>query len=63
VLPSRATQPAGLPGITLSLVFNTLGPALSVRMPSVRRPDSQPGCLRRPPSGLRTGRTGDSDDT
>jgi len=49
VLPSRAVQPAGLPGITPSSEFNMLGPPLSARISSVRRLDSQPGCLRRHP--------------
>jgi len=31
--------------------FIRLGPALSVRMPSVRRLDRQPVCLRRRPGG------------
>jgi hypothetical protein len=63
VLPSRAVQPAGLPGITPSLEFNMLGPPLSARISSVRRLDSQPGCPRRRPCELRADRGGDDGDT
>ena len=40
--------------------FKTLGPALSVRIPSVRRLDRRPVCLLRHPCGLRTDRAGDA---
>ncbi len=63
VLPSRAVQPAGLPGITPSLQFNGLGPPLSARTSSVRRLDSQPGCRRQRPCEMRADRGGDDGDT
>ena len=40
--------------------FNTWGPVLSVRIPSVRRLDRRPVCHRRRPCGLRTDRTSDA---
>jgi multidrug resistance efflux pump len=57
---SRAARPESLMGITPSFKFNSLGPALSVRIPSVCRLDRRPVCLRQQPERMRTDRAGDA---